>query len=134
MANPRVVGAKVERTVGLRASALSCTSGSHGIAYSPSTDTVPTCQTSSLDSVLASLDELQHWDNLCHRSEIPVAGHLTHFSSFWREVIQAGCWVLEIIFHGYSIELLQTPQFQRIRSTPPPPSGPSSCLKGWRIC
>ena len=39
-------------------------------------------------------------------------------------MIQADHWVLEIVSHGYSIELLQTPQFQGVRSTPPPLSGP----------
>ena len=40
-----------------------------------------------------------------------MAGRLAHYF-FWEEVIQADHWVLEIIRQGYSIELLQTPQFQ----------------------
>ena len=46
-----------------------------------------------------------------------------HFS--WEEVIQTDCWVLEIIHQGYSIELLQIPQFKGVRSTPSPPAGPN---------
>ena len=68
-------------------------------------------------------DELQHWDILCRSPELPVVGRLTHFS-FWREVIQADRWVLEVVSHGYPIKLLQTPQFQGVRSTPPPSAGP----------
>ena len=40
------------------------------------------------------------------REEILVAGRLTYFLPFWEEVIQADRWVLEVIHHGYSIELL----------------------------
>ena len=57
----------------------------------------------------ASLDKLQHWDTLCLKPEIPIAGRLTHFLPFWKEVIQANCWVLEIIHQGYSIEVLWIP-------------------------
>ena len=59
---------------------------------------------------------------LCFRPEIPMAGRLTYFS--WEEVIQANCLVLEIIHQGYTIELLQTPQFKGVMSTPSPPAGP----------
>ena len=60
--------------------------------------TTPAPWTSSF-TVLA---KLQHWDILCHRSEILVAGRLAHFLPFWREVIQANHWVLEVISQGYS--------------------------------
>ena len=52
-----------------------------------------------------------------------VAGWLVHFLPFW-EVIQADHWVLEIICQGYSIELVQTPQFQGVMSTQVPLDGP----------
>ena len=45
-------------------------------------------------------------DIYCLREEIPVAGRLTYFLSIWEEVIQADHWVLEVIRHGYSIELI----------------------------
>ena len=67
----------------------------------------------------------------CRRPELPVADRLTHFS-FWREVIQVDHWVLKIVCHGYSIELLQTPQFlgalclHQLDQT--------SCPKRWMIC
>ena len=63
------------------------------------------------------LSELQHRDILCRRPEIPVAGHLSHFLPFWLEVIQADRWVLEVVSQGYSIELLQTPQYRGVRNT-----------------
>ena len=72
----------------------------------------------------AVLTELQHRAILCCRSDIPVAGRLAHFLPFWQEVIQADCWVLEVISQGYSIELLGTPQYQGVKSTPPPRAGP----------
>ena len=70
------------------------------------------------------LAEHQHWDILCRKPEIPVAGHLIHFLPFWQEVIQADNWLLEVVSYGYSVELLQTPQFREVRSTQPPPAGP----------
>ena len=82
-----------------------------GFANPSGTDSVPTCKTSSLGSCI-SWDELQHWDTLCRRPELPMAGSLTHFS-FWREVIQAGRWVLEVVSHWYSIEFLQTPSVSK---------------------
>ena len=39
-------------------------------------------------------------------------------------MIPADHWVLEIVSHGYSIELLQTPQFHGVRSALPPPALP----------
>ena len=51
--------------------------------------------------------------------EIPVAGCLVDFLPFWEEVIQADHWVLEIIHQS----LIQSPQFQGIRSTPSPLKG-----------
>ena len=33
-------------------------------------------------------------------------------------------WVLKVVSQGYSIELLQTPQFQGVKNTLPPPAGP----------
>ena len=45
----------------------------------------------------------------CHRPEIPVSGCLAHFLPFWREVIQADHWVLEVVSQGYAIKLLWTP-------------------------
>ena len=53
----------------------------------PDTHKAPTHHTSSLDLVI--LAKLQHWDILCRKPEIPVAGRLTHFLPFWQEVIQA---------------------------------------------
>ena len=76
-----------------------------------------------------SLDELQHQDILCLRPEIPVAGHLAHFFSFWKKVIQADRWVLKVIRQGYSIELLQTPQFQGVKSTPSTSASPDILTK-----
>ena len=55
-----------------------------------------------------------------------MQGHLAHFLPFWREVMQADHWVLEVVSQGYSIELLQTPHFRGVRNTPPPPAAPSS--------
>ena len=57
------------------------------------------------------LAELQHWDNLSLRPEIPVAGRFAHFLPFWQEVIQPDRWVLEAVSRDYSVELLQTSQF-----------------------
>ena len=68
------------------------------------------------------LVKLQHRDILCHRREILVAGRLAHFLSFWQKVIQAYRCVLEVVSQGYSIELLQTPQFPGVRITLPPPA------------
>lgn len=65
-----------------------------------------------------------HGDIHCLRPEIPVAGRLSHFLPFWREVIQADRWVLEVISQGYAIELLRTPQYRGVKSTPPPRAGP----------
>ena len=62
-------------------------------------------------------------DIYCLRDEIPVAGHLTYFLPFWEEVIQADRWVLEIIHHGYSIELIRPPQLLGFRHTPNPLEG-----------
>ena len=53
------------------------------------------------------LVDLLHRDTYCLEEEIQVACHLVHFLSFWKEVIQADRWVLEIIRYGYSIELIQ---------------------------
>ena len=50
--------------------------------------------------------------------------HLAYFSLF-EVVIQANCWVLEIIHQWYSIELLHTHQFQEVRSTSLPCTGPN---------
>ena len=32
--------------------------------------------------------------------------------------------VLELVLQGYSVELLQTPQYKGVRNTPPPPARP----------
>ena len=72
-----------------------------------------------------ALDELQHRDTLCRRPELPMAGRFF----FCREVIQADRWVLEIVSHRYSIELLQTPQFHGVRSTRLHQPNQTSCLK-----
>ena len=61
---------------------------------------------------------LPHIDTYCLKEEISVAGHLVHFLPFWEEVIQADHWVLDIIRHGYSIELIRHSQFQGVRNTP----------------
>ena len=67
---------------------------------------------------------MKHRNTLCLRPEIPLAGCVAHFSSFWEEVIQAGCWVLEIVHQGYGTELLHAPPFRGVRSTQSPPAGP----------
>ena len=56
--------------------------------------------------------------------EITVAGHLTHFTPFWEEVIPADLWVLEIVHQGYTIELFHAPQFRGVRNTNSHPAGP----------
>ena len=53
-----------------------------------------------------------------------MSGRLSHFLPYWREVIQADCWVLEMISQGYAIELLGIPQYRGVKSTPPPHAGP----------
>ena len=74
---------------------------------------------------LVPLVDLLLRDTYCPK-EIPVAGCLVHLLPL-SEVIQANHWVLKIIHQGYSIELIQTPQFQGVGSTPVPHSRGHKC-------
>ena len=58
-------------------------------------------------------------DTMCLREEIPVVGWLREFLPFWEKVF-TDQWVLNIIQHGYSIELLQVPHFNGVCRTNQP--------------
>ena len=53
---------------------------------------------------------------VCCRPELPVAGRLCHFLPFWKSIC-TDAWVLNIIAHGYELDLLSVPTFQGIRAT-----------------
>ena len=109
----------------LGASGPGRTSGSPGTVLSSGTDTVP-----HQPDQFPGPHPSPHWLSFSTRM-FSVAGQrsqwqvtLAHFLPFWREVIQANRWVLEVVSEGYSIELLQTSQFQGIRNTLPPLAEP----------
>ena len=67
-------------------------------------------------------------DTCCLAEEILVAGRLVYFLPFW-EIIQADCLVLEIIRHGYSIELIRPPKFLGVGNTTNPPRRTASTVQ-----
>ena len=79
------------------------------------------------------LIDLPRKDTYCLREEILLAGHLVYFLPFLEEIIQADRWILEIVHHEYSIELIRTSNFKGPGTHQPLLKDCKCCQTRWRI-
>ena len=55
-------------------------------------------------------------DTFALRPDLPVSGRVTQFLPFWKQLI-SDQWVLEVVAHGYRLDLEKIPSFSGLRST-----------------